>query len=715
MPLPNYGLLTGKLVSHGAQHGGNPHYVLMVKTELVTYRVAVNMQSTLPAGDAPSSLAYQVLTNLAGRQPFSQITNENSFVLRDSTPGGLSLDFVHDGFLKMDAFTELPPGTNPQRNAFAKQLKEAADKLSNDADGFVAAFGTGYPHRDDAPPDAGRNSRRASEGFTGVDNIHMNQGSFYRIGQHIDPYYKENGVHQDGAVIFVYGDGTSVGFFSKFDTQDAETDDFGNPVHTGIAALDATAAKLSPAAKRKVLKQRVPKEDLIKAVHARRAAAPARGTAAAKNPKQLIAPGIGAQPITPVTIAGTSGGPLASGLTFGDTATIIDPNRPFDEKEKNDQYFKSAFVTNFSVHGVPEPVPSSRNGVYPVLELQQLIGKDATDAIARNRKIVFHAVGDTGAIAESQYAHEQSVAELMVKDFSIGDDAEKPAFFFHLGDVVYYYGEAEFYYDQFYHPYRAYPAPIVAIPGNHDGITHPDGAATLAGFISAFCDDKPRYWASSGGILRSTMIQPGVFFTLDAPFVSIIGLYSNCDETFGYLDNQQKLFLLSELKRLGPMRTSGEISAIILAVHHCPMSFSVSKPASATMRDDIDAACQQAGVWPDAVLSGHAHIYQRMTRVVKVGAKTWQIPHVIAGSGGYANKANQEVNKKDMQTLDFSDKEFHLHKFMMGYGYLLLTLTPGSGRTPSTLRIDFKSPDQNDGLPADGCILNLDTHQLMTQ
>src|SRR6202000_2152595 len=98
---------------------------------------------------------------------------------------------------------------------------------------------------------------------------------------------------------------------------------------------------------------------------------------------------------------------------------------------------------------------------------------------------------------------------------------------------------------------------------NHDGITHPNGASSLEGFISAFCDDVPRFWSYSGGIKRTTMTQPGVFWTLDAPFISIIGLYSNCDETYGYLDDQQKLFLLSELQRLKPLRENGTINAVI--------------------------------------------------------------------------------------------------------------------------------------------------------
>ncbi len=42
----------------------------------------------------------------------------------------------------------------------------------------------------------------------------------------------------------------------------------------------------------------------------------------------------------------------------------------------------------------------------------------------------------------------------MVSDFDEANAADIPSFFFHLGDVVYYFGESSYYYDQFYEPYR---------------------------------------------------------------------------------------------------------------------------------------------------------------------------------------------------------------------------------------------------------------------
>jgi Calcineurin-like phosphoesterase len=277
--------------------------------------------------------------------------------------------------------------------------------------------------------------------------------------------------------------------------------------------------------------------------------------------------------------------------------------------------------------------------------------------------------------------------------------------------VVYYYGEEQYYYEQFYKPYKNYPAPIFAIPGNHDGITYNEEMVSLDAFQKAFCDDQPRHWQAAGGISRTTMIQPGVYFTLDAPFVSIIGLYSNCSESFGYLDQQQKLFLYNEMKRLKGLRESGKIAAILIAVHHPPLSFNPEKPSSARMRADMDTACQTANCWPDAVLSGHAHIYQRMTRVVSVDSNDWQIPYVVGGSGGNFN-SSQEIDKAGVKLLDQQDSQFKLHHFLPNYGYLRITIKPKTGAANPTMRLEFHSPDVNAGHPsADACVLDLKTHQ----
>ena len=54
-------------------------------------------------------------------------------------------------------------------------------------------------------------------------------------------------------------------------------------------------------------------------------------------------------------------------------------------------------------------------------------------------------------------------------------------------------GEINRYFDQFYEPYEHYPAPIFAIPGNHDGATGSLGARSIEGFQRNFCAPKGTY------------------------------------------------------------------------------------------------------------------------------------------------------------------------------------------------------------------------------
>jgi hypothetical protein len=104
---------------------------------------------------------------------------------------------------------------------------------------------------------------------------------------------------------------------------------------------------------------------------------------------------------------------------------------------------------------------------------------------------------------------------------------------------------------------------------------------TLDAFLTNFCAAEPGPSPDAGGLMRSVMTQPGVYFTLDAPFVSIIGLYSNVlDSGVGVISSQgghfpivddQLDFLKSELARLKPERKANK-RAIIIAVHHPPLS-----------------------------------------------------------------------------------------------------------------------------------------------
>jgi hypothetical protein len=301
-------------------------------------------------------------------------------------------------------------------------------------------------------------------------------------------------------------------------------------------------------------------------------------------------------------------------------------------------------VTDTKLRGVSglEPVPQPAGGASePILTLAQIYGSAGAAkvaAIQQAGQIVFHSVGDTGSVVGPMT--QSLVADKMVTDFHEANPADVPSFLFHLGDVVYYFGEATYYYDQFFTPYRDYPAPIVAIPGNHDGIVYPkDPAPTLDAFLKNFCTATPSQSPDAGNLLRTTMIQPGVYFTFDAPFVRILGLYSNVLEDPGVisgqngqntvLDNRQIAFLTAALKRVKSDKFTG---AVIIAVHHPPFTGGSEHGGSPLMLADIDSACTAAGVWPHAVFAGHAHNYQRFTRTVN----KMKIPFLVAGCGGHS-------------------------------------------------------------------------------
>lgn len=287
----------------------------------------------------------------------------------------------------------------------------------------------------------------------------------------------------------------------------------------------------------------------------------------------------------------------------------------------------------------PLPFPPSRGGVEPVLELATVLGPQGNvrvKSITQAKQIVFHALGDTGNTRSVKPQNE--VTDKLVADFNEADPSQAPSFMLHLGDVVYNFGEAEYYYDQFYEPYRDYPGPIIAIAGNHDAMVAPGSAnPSLQAFLQNFCAIAPVRTSESGGLDRTAMIQPGVYYTLEAPFVRILCLYSNRLEDPGVISaqgrqypeisNVQLNYLKSALGRIADEKFTG---AVIIAVHHPPYTTG-AHGGSPLMLKDMDACCKATGIWPHAVLSGHAHSYQRYTRVM--GAM--QIPYVIAGNGGH--------------------------------------------------------------------------------
>jgi hypothetical protein len=237
---------------------------------------------------------------------------------------------------------------------------------------------------------------------------------------------------------------------------------------------------------------------------------------------------------------------------------------------------------------------------------------------------------------------------------------------------------------------------------HHEQSTEP----SLAGFETNFCAKTPGQSPDSAGIKRETMDEPGVYFTLDAPFVSIIGLYTNVLEGPGIISptklasaeaaarvgTDQLAFLKGELARLRPEREAKE-RAVIIACHHPPASIDDTHGGSACLTGDLDEAFKDAGLSPDAVLSGHAHLYERWHRIIDGR----DVPYLIAGSGGYGLGSVNPGLKPPIKWAGFELKT----KPICDYGYLMLTVDMTAA--PPQLTITFKRP----AAPAEGDTLQV--------
>ena len=312
----------------------------------------------------------------------------------------------------------------------------------------------------------------------------------------------------------------------------------------------------------------------------------------------------------------------------------------------------------------PMPTPSGPSPFH--LDLESVLGAPAVKSIEDSGSIILHAAGDTGGVKFP--IPQQHVSDAMEADFAANS---KPAFFYILGDVVYFYGEATNYVSQFYDPYLHYPAPIFAIPGNHDGDVATPGTSSLSAFAENFCSAQPQVSQEAGESPRLTMIQPNAFWTLDAPFVTMIGLYTNVPEG-GVIKQDQVDWLVNEL------RSAPAEKAVVVSLHHPPFSADAHKAGSLSMVQALDGAFQASGRTADLVLAGHVHNYQRFTR--DIGGS--QVPYIVAGAGGYWHLHTMQKQPDGTNLavpFDMPEQGLRLENYCdTMHGYLILNVSNGS-------------------------------------
>jgi hypothetical protein len=316
-------------------------------------------------------------------------------------------------------------------------------------------------------------------------------------------------------------------------------------------------------------------------------------------------------------------------------------------------------------HGF-QPLPKPTGSAPYHLKLEDVLPGDKIAIMNSAGKMVCHIMGDTGGV--KQPVPQQLVANCAESDMQQDEPGNVPAFFYHLGDVVYYNGEAKEYYPQFYEPYDHYAAPIFAIPGNHDGDPIDATTPSLDAFVRNFCAKKPEVTHDNGGLTRTAMTEPNVYFTLLTPFATFVGLYTNVPEG-GVVQKDQEDWFVGELKN------APKDLPLFVAMHHPPYSLDDHHSGSIHMHDLLGRAKQASKRNPDMVFAGHVHNYQRFTQS---DGKN-QTPYIVAGAGGYWNLHHMaKINgEKIIPPYVVPDSDVTLENYVDDYhGFLRLEITP---------------------------------------
>jgi len=118
---------------------------------------------------------------------------------------------------------------------------------------------------------------------------------------------------------------------------------------------------------------------------------------------------------------------------------------------------------------------------------------------------------------------------------------------------------------------------------------------------------------------------------------------------------------------------------------------------------DLDAISRRVGVWPHAVLSGHAHNYQLYKRTIE----GIEIPYVVAGNGGFANLLQMRgvpsklpwklpLDRDDVRLIGYDDQHFGYLRITVDDKRLHIEYQPVSGDTAAVggvyeVTVDLKS------------------------
>jgi hypothetical protein len=288
------------------------------------------------------------------------------------------------------------------------------------------------------------------------------------------------------------------------------------------------------------------------------------------------------------------------------------------------------------------------------MELQRQAGKLPKDLIigkhAGREEVSFIVVGDTGEGDASQHAVVRPL-------LACGQGTD---FMIVCSDVIYPAGDAEDYDAKFYGPYKDYPKPIYALPGNHDWY---DG---LVGFMHHLCGaevsslpaaekrpssrkDRLRrlLWrrpakriSESLPVRRRTdedrrSDQRSPYFAIDIGPLLIVGIDTGMG---GPIDREQGEWLRRISKEVDKSKIllTGKPLYVDGERHPYPME-------DGGTVDEIVRAPEHNYV---AAIGGDIHNYQRYS--VRVSGRETPLHYIVSGGGGAYMSATHRIPKVDL-------------------------------------------------------------------
>ncbi|OLT02927.1 hypothetical protein BJF90_27695 [Pseudonocardia sp. CNS-004] len=287
-------------------------------------------------------------------------------------------------------------------------------------------------------------------------------------------------------------------------------------------------------------------------------------------------------------------------------------------------------------------------------------------------------------------------------------------------DVIYPAGGVKPYADRFYRPYADYPAPIYALPGNHDWY---DG---LAGFMTAFCGAPPdagapkpefsgSWWKrllsrlfwhrARGGTVEDVADmrwyrdaesqqggQPGPYCAIDAGPVRLVLIDTGID---GHIDRDQGEWL-REI-------SAGDRPKILLTGR--PLySYAHLQACPIEGGGDVNEIVTDPAFNYVACIGGDDHNYQRYPVLQRDGRVIQYL--VAGGSGAYLSATHQIPNVDEHLAPAVHEEDFRCYPLrgdslahfsrrydkLLGFGLGRLVISPEDATTIMAERVGITPP-----------------------